>query len=424
MAPLQIFILKSILLEDLLQENYNYTVRRFTLAENDLSKFWGIDKEIVFLNHGSFGATPIPVLEKQREIQKLMEKEPVKFFMRDYESFYDNSIAALAALVGAGKNDLAFVPNATTAVNTALKAMPLSKGDEILVTNQEYNACRNALDEISKEKGVTVKEISLPFPVKSSEEIVEAIVNFVSTKTRALLLDHIVSQTALLLDVKTIVKEMKERNVETIVDGAHSVGMIPLNIEEIGCAFYTSNCHKWLCAPKGSAFLYAREDLQKMTRPLAISHGANSLRTDRSRFFLEFSWIGTDDPSPYFSIPFTIEFLNSLLPGGIATLMQKNRSLCLEARNLILNKLQIEKPCPDDMVGAMAAFPIKDADKEPAPPMFIDELQNELFYRFNIEIPVMHWPIFPKRLLRISCQAYNSIEDYRKLCGALEELGI
>jgi isopenicillin-N epimerase len=394
------------------------------LAENSLRKFWSLNKDVVFLNHGSFGATPIPVLEKQCEIQELMEREPVKFFMRDYESFYENSIAAIADLVKANKDRLVFVPNATTAVNTALKALPLSPGDEILVTNQEYNACRNALIDISKEKGVTVREVRLPFPVKSSEEIVEAIVNSVTSKTRALLIDHIVSQTALVLDVKTIVNEMKARNIETIVDGAHSVGMIPLDIENIGCAFYTSNCHKWLCAPKGSAFLYVREDFQKFTRPLVISHGANSFRTDRSRFFLEFSWMGTDDPSPFFSIPFVIDFLSSLLPGGISELMQRNRSLCLEARNLILNTLKIEKPCPDDMVGAMASFPIKDAAKEPPPPMFTDELQDDLFYKFNIEIPVMHWPAFPKRVLRISAQLYNSIEDYRKLCGALEELGI
>jgi len=385
---------------------------------------WRLDKEIVFLNHGSFGATPIPVMDKQREIQGLIEREPVKFFMRDYEGFYERAQEALAGVVGAERDDIVFVPNATTGVNTALRAVPLSPGDEILVTNQEYNACRNAVNEIAKERKAVVREVRLPFPVKSSEQVTETIVNSLTGRTRVFLIDHIVSQTALVVDIEDIVRELEDRDIETIVDGAHSVGMVPLNLEKLRPAFFTSNCHKWLCTPKGAAFLYARKDMQNLVRPLVISHGANTPRKDKSRFFHEFSWTGTDDPSAYFSIPSAVDFLSSLLPGGLPALMERNRSLCLEARKIIIGALGIEKPCPDEMVGSMASFPLPDAVSEPIAPLFMDELQDELFMRFRIEIPVMYWPKFPKRLLRISCQAYNSMDDYRKLCNALKEAGM
>jgi len=394
------------------------------LTRSKFKEFWTLDENITFLNHGSFGATPAPVLEKQAEIRAIMEKEPVKFFMRDYEEFYERAREALAGLTGTSSDNIVFVPNATTGVNTALRSLPLSPGDEILVTNQEYNACRNAANEIAKQRGAVIREIRLPFPVQSSEQITETILNSLSGRTKVLLLDHVVSQTALVLDVDPIVRELKDREIETIVDGAHSVGMVPLELDELKPAFFTSNCHKWLCAPKGAAFLYVREDMQERTRPLVISHGANTQRKDKSRFFHEFSWTGTDDPSAFFSIPASMEFMDSLMPGGIPALMERNRALCIEARDMILGTLGGGKPCPDEMVGSMASFPLKDAVNEPLPPLLIDELQDELFYKFNIEIPVMHWPKFPRRLLRISCQAYNSMEDYRKLCGALKEMGM
>lgn len=394
------------------------------MINRNFRNHWRLDKEIVFLNHGSFGATPIPVMDKQREIQGLIEREPVKFFMRDYEGFYERAQEALAGVVGAERDDIVFVPNATTGVNTALRAVPLSPGDEILVTNQEYNACRNAVNEIAKERKAVVREVRLPFPVRSSQQVTETIVNSLTGRTRVLLIDHIVSQTALVLDIEDIVRELEDRDIETIVDGAHSVGMVSLNLEKLRPAFFTSNCHKWLCTPKGAAFLYARKDMQKLIRPLVISHGANTQRKDKSRFFHEFSWTGTDDPSACFSIPSAIDFLSSLLPGGLPALMERNRSLCLEARNIIIGALGIEKPCPDEMVGSMASFPLPDAVSEPIAPLFMDELQDELFMRFRIEIPVMYWPKFPKRILRISCQAYNSMEDYRKLRDALKEVGM
>lgn len=387
-----------------------------------LRKLWQIDEEITFLNHGSFGATPVKILEKQTELRNLIEKEPVKFFVRDYEEYYEKARISLSNIIGAPSGNIVFVPNATTGVNTALRSIPIKKNEEIIVTTQEYNACRNALTFIADEKGVKVKEVFLPFPLKSSSEVVEKLVEAVTDKTRYLLIDHIVSQTALLLDIRTIVKEMKKRGVETIVDGAHSIGQVPININDITPAYFTSNCHKWLCAPKGSAFLYVRDDFQKFTKPLIISHGANSQRTDKSRFFLEFLWVGTDDPTQFFIIPYVIDFLNSLFKNGLNEIMERNRTLCLKARDLICETLEIEKPCPDNMVGSMASFPLRNAEYEPKPPLFIDSLQDALFYEYKIEIPIIYFPKFPKRLLRISTQIYNDFEDYIKLSNALKHL--
>lgn len=388
----------------------------------DYGRLWNLDKGITFLNHGSFGATPVEVLKKQVELRNIMEKEPVKFFLRDYEEYYENSRIALSKLVYAHQESIVFVPNATIGVNTALRSIPIKEGEEILVTNQEYNACRNALDSIAKEKRFLVKEMEIPFPIKSSDEVIEIIVDSISPKTRYLLIDHIVSATALTIDIKSVVKEMKERNVETIVDGAHSIGQVELNLNDIASAYFTSNCHKWLCAPKGSAFLYVREDFQKFTKPLVTSHGANTQRIDKSKFFLEFFWTGTNDPTPFFVIPFLIEYMNSLCEGGLNELMRRNRELCLKARNIICETLDIKKPCPDEMVSSMASFPIKDATIKPEPPYFIDSLQETLFFNYKIEIPVMYFPKYPKRIIRISSQIYNSIEDYIKLSEILKNL--
>ncbi len=385
-------------------------------------KLWLIDDEITFLNHGSFGATPKKILQKQAELRKIIEREPVKFFLRDYEEYYEKARSGLCSIVGVKEENIVFVPNATTGVNIALRSVPLKIGEEVIVTTQEYNACRNALNLISKERNFEIKEVDIPFPVKSSKEIIEKLLNAISKKTKFLLIDHIVSQTALVMDIKTIVREMKEKGVETIVDGAHTVGQIPVDIEEIAPAYFTSNCHKWLCAPKGSAFLYVREDFQKFTKPLVISHGANSQRRDKTRFFLEFLWTGTDDPTPFFVIPYAIDFLNSLFKGGLNEVMKRNRELCLKARNLICENLEIDKPSPDSMVGSMAAFPLKDSEVESKPPLFVDSLQDILFYKYKIEVPVIYFPKFPERLIRISSQVYNDFEDYKKLACALKEL--
>ncbi len=380
----------------------------------DWQRFWSLDPAVTFLNHGSFGACPKIVLAAQQRWREQLEREPVKFFVRDYEPLLDEARNQLANFVGAEPEELAFVPNATTGVNAVLRSLVFQPGDELLTTDHEYNACRNALDYVAERSGARIVIAPVPFPIESPQQIVEEVIERVSLNTRLALLDHVTSQTGLIFPIQQLVKQLAEFGVDVLVDGAHAPGMVPLNLREIGAAYYTGNCHKWLCAPKGAAFLYVRRDRLKGIRPLTISHGANSPRRDRSRFWLEFDWMGSDDPSAYLCVPLAIKFMASLLRGGWAELVARNHSLALTARKILLEKLNLPAPCPDDMLGSMASVPLPDGDAA--------ELHDLLFDKFNIEVPVIPWPAAPQRLIRISAQIYNKQEQYESLAKALGEV--
>ncbi|MGL5064412.1 MAG: aminotransferase class V-fold PLP-dependent enzyme [Microcoleus sp.] len=386
------------------------------------NEHWLLDREIIFLNHGSFGACPIPVLEAQTYFREQLEREPLRFFMREFEPLLDNARNELAAFVGAGADELAFVPNATTGINAILRSLSFSPGDELLTTDQEYNACRNVLDFVADRTGAKVIVASVPFPITSPEQVIEAVIKQVSPHTKLALLDHIVSQTGLIFPIEKLVKELANRGVDVLVDGAHAPGMLPLNLDEIGAAFYTGNCHKWLCAPKGAGFLYVRRDKQDAVRPTTISHGANSPRTDKSRFQLEFDWMGTGDPSPYLCVPVAINFMGSLLPGGWPELMARNHDLALAGRQILLDKLDLPVPCPEEMVGSMAVVPLPDEKSDVVARGGIVPLQDALWEVFKIEVPVIPWPDASQRMLRISAQFYNSLPQYEYLAKALVEL--
>src|SRR5437870_5697153 len=275
-----------------------------------LARFWTLDPAVTFLNHGSFGACPRPVLEAQQRLRERLERQPVQFLVRDLEALLDDARRALAG-----------------------------------------------------------------------------------------------------------------RGVDTLVDGAHAPGMLPLDLGALGAAYYAGNCHKWLCAPKGAGFLHVRRDRQGGVRPVVISHGANSPRTDRSRLLLEFDWTGSHDPTPYLCVPEALRFLGGLLPGGWPALMARNRALALEARGILCDALDAEAPAPEDMVGALAAVPLPDGAAAPLrSPLYADPLQDVLLERYGIEVPIVPWPAPPRRLVRVSCQAYNAREDYERLATALREL--
>jgi isopenicillin-N epimerase len=383
---------------------------------------WLLDPSVTYLNHGSFGATPKVVLEKQQEFQRRMEKEPVLFLVRELEPLMDAVRTDLGRLIGATLDDLAYVPNATAGVNAILRSLEFSRGDELLVTTHEYNACRNVLDYIASRSGARVKLVDIPFPIRSPEEAVEAVMRSVTSATRLLLIDHITSQTALIMPVARIVAELNARGIDTIIDGAHVAGQIPVDIRAIGCAYYTGNLHKWVCAPKGAAFLYIREDRREGIHPIIVSHGLNSTRTDRSRFHLEFDWPGTFDPTAFLGAGEALRFMPTLVPGGWAEIMRRNHELALRARDILCRALRIEPPAPDHMLGSMASVPIPDGKPDDKASPFGDPLQDELFDRFRIEVPVMPWPSPPKRLLRVSAQLYNSIDEYSKLAEALRRV--
>ncbi len=384
---------------------------------------WALDPEVVFLNHGSFGACPRAVLEEQDRIRLRMERQPVQFFVRDLEDLLDTARAELATFLHAPSTDIAWVPNATSGVNAVLRSLSLAPGDELLTTDHEYNACRNALEYVAGRAGARVVVARIPFPLADADQAVDAILDHASARTRLALVDHVTSQTGLVLPVAGIVAALAGRGIDTLVDGAHAPGMLDLRLADIGAAYYTGNCHKWLCAPKGAGFIYVHPDRQSEIRPVAISHGANSPRQDRSRFLQEFDWVGTDDPSPMLCVPAAIRFMGSLLPGGWPALRAQNRALTLDGRRELAEVLGIGLPRPDTMIGSLAALPLPDGAMEPPKSaMYADPLQDELLRRWRIEVPIIPWPDVPKRLIRISAQIYNGPTQYRLLAEALREL--
>lgn len=392
------------------------------------AEHWPFDPEILHLNHGSFGACPLPVLETQTRLRRRLERNAVGFFLREMEGLVDSARRELAAFVGASPETLVFVVNTTTGVNTVLRSFALHPGDEILASDHEYNACRNALEFAAERSGAHVVVAHLPFPIDSPDAAIEAIMGRVTSRTRLALLDHVTSPTALVLPAQQLVRELEARGIDTIIDGAHAPGMLPLNLQQIGAAYYTGNCHKWLCAPKGAAFLHVRRDKQPMIRPLVISHGANSPRTDRSRFWLEFDWTGTHDPSPYLSLPEAIRFMGSLLPGGWPSLRAHNHELALEGRRILCEALGMAPPCPEEMIGSMAALVLEaresSALKNITPGDRLpheDPLERLLFERHRIVVAVIPWQDPPLRFVRISAQIYNHPDQYRRLAEALKE---
>ncbi len=386
---------------------------------------WGLDPELVFLNHGSFGACPAPVRAAQDEFRRRLERSPVQFMVNELPVLLEETRADLAPFVGADPRDLVFVPNATTAVNSVVRSMELAAGDELIVTDHGYNACNNALAYAAERAGAQVVVARVPFPLRSADEVVDAILACVTPRTRLALLDHVTSPTGLVLPIERLVGELRERGVETLVDGAHAVGMLALDLDALGAGYYTSNAHKWLCAPKGAAFLHVRRDLQPTVRPAVISHGANATLTDRSRFQVEFDWCGTADPTAWLSIKAARAFMEALDPGGIAAVRARNRALVLAARDTLCAALGIDRPAPDDMIGSLASVPLPDgapiADGE-RPAFDADPLQRTLFERYRVEVPVHAWPAPPKRLLRVSAQVYNRTAEYEHLASALREL--
>ena len=392
-------------------------------APSSFASHWDLDPQVVFLNHGSFGACPRVVLQHQQELRARMEREPVLFLHRELESRLDPARHELARFVGCAADDLAFVANATTGVNTVLRSLQFAAGDELLATDHEYAACRNALDFVASRTGARVVTAPIPFPLQDPRQVVDSVLACVTDRTKLLLIDHVTSPTGLVLPVEPIVHALRERGIDTLVDGAHAPGMLALDLDRLGAAYYTGNCHKWLCTPKGSALLHVRRDRQDRIRPLSISHGASSTRTDRSRFRLEFDFSGTDDFTPFLCVPAALHFLGSLLPGGMQELQAHNRKLALVGRDLLCTALGTRPAAPPAMIGSLAAVELAPAQAPLASPQGLDPLQVQLFDEHRIEVPVVRWPHPPLRLVRISPQVYNSRAQYEYLARTLAATG-
>ncbi len=362
------------------------------------------------------------MLRHQADLRAEMEAEPVRFLSRELDDRLDVARPALADFVGADAAGLAFVTNATSGVNAVLRSLAFGAGDELLTTDHCYGACRNALEYVAERWGARVVVATVPFPLRSPSEAIDAVMAGVSARTRLVLLDHVTSPTGLVLPIEPMIAALAERGIDVAVDGAHAPGMLPLDLRALGAAYYSGNCHKWLCAPKGSAFLWVREDKRTGVRPLTISHGATAVRPERSRFHLEFDWTGTSDPTGWLTVPRAIEYMGALLPGGWPALMARNRALAIEARDLLCEAARTPAPCPDEMLGSLAAVALPDGPPGEMAWRRPDALQARLFDEWGIEVPVITWPRAPRRLVRISAQLYNHREQYARLAAALDKL--
>jgi isopenicillin-N epimerase len=387
---------------------------------NPLAGHWRLDPEVAYLNHGSFGACPTAVLAFQSRLREEMEAEAVTFLVRRLEDRLDEARARLAAFLGAQMEDVAFVPNATTGVACVLGSVDLRAGDVVLTTDHAYNACRNALDRVAAAAGATVRVAAIPFPLRDGQQVVDAIEAALTPDVRLALVDHVTSPTGLVLPLARILDVLHARGVDVLVDGAHAPGMVPLDLDALGTAWYTGNLHKWVCAPKGAAFLHVRLDKQDRIRPAVTSHGANATRSDRSRFLLEFDWTGTFDPTPWLSVPAALATMGAMLPGGWDEVRRRNRDLALRGRDVLCRTLGIEAPAPDDMIGSLAALPLPPAGPDERPlALGLLPTQERLFAEHGIEVPVFGWPRLPARVLRISAQLYNDVSQYERLALAL-----
>jgi isopenicillin-N epimerase len=378
----------------------------------DLRSFWCLDPQVQYLNHGSYGACPAPVLALQSSLRQELEREPVDFLGAQLPARLDQARATLAAFLGADPADLVFVTNATAGVNAVLRSLEFAPGDELLVTTHTYAACRKAVDYVAARRQARVVVAQLPFPLHSEQQIIDAVLACVSTRTRLALIDHVTSPTALVLPLQRLVRELEARDVDTLVDGAHAPGMVPVALTHLGAAYYTGNAHKWLCAPKGAAFLHVRRDRQAGLHPTVISHGY------RAGFHQEFDWTGTCDPTPWLCIPEALRCIGSLLPGGWPAVMAANRALALQARAVLMTSLQIDAPCPESMIGSIASLPLPPASPG-APAASLDSQGlHDWFRQRGIETWLHPHPM---AVLRLSAQLYNSIDQYRQLAQLLQQ---
>lgn len=385
----------------------------------DYSHLFAIEDGYTALNHGSFGSCPKEVMEHQFELIRHTEKLTTRFFMMEMKTLLQESLKDLAVFLGSPFEDMVFVRNATMGANAVLNSLPLQKNDEIVTTNLIYDSCNYLLHHLSKKKGIIIKTAEISFPDDNEDIITEKILNLITDKTKLIFIDHITSITSLIMPLSKIIPEAKRKGVEIFIDGAHAPGMLPIRIAEIGADYYTGNCHKWMCSPKGAGFLYINPEKQHKIEPAIISNYFNKGDTQAQKLFNSFYWLGTMDYSACCCVKKVIEHLEESVEGGWKHIMERNHQLVLRGRDIILDKLKLTEYTPEEMTGSMVSIKLNSQSEIDAKTT-LDVLYLKLLHNHKIE--AIFAPLLPKRerILRISAHIYNKEEDYEKLADALK----
>ena len=384
---------------------------------------WRFDPAITFLNHGCYGACPTDVMAVHQALRAELELESIRFLTRELPERLAAARERVGSFLHADPDGLAFVPNATTAINTVLASLPFEPGDELLTDDHEYNAILNAMQRAAARTGARVVVAPIPFPIAGPDEVVDALLAAATPRTRLLVVSHVTSPTALVFPIERLVREFAERGVDTLVDAAHAPGMVSVDVDGLAPAYWAGNGHKWLCGPKGTGFLWVRADRREAIHPLVVSHGANEPLAGRSRYRWEADWVGTTDPTGYLTLPAAIDWL-ARRPGGWAGIMATNHDLVLDGRDRVLPALGVAAPAPDDMLGSMAAMPVPDIVTDAAAADF-----DRYLFDAGIEASVATWPVRAARaraedpprsvLLRVSAAPYNEPADFDRLASVV-----
>lgn len=367
----------------------------------EIKELWPLEADMIFLNHGSYGACPIPVLDAQDHWRRTLESQPCQFMNAVAPGAIREAAAALAGFIGARPEDTAFVENTTAGINAVLRSFPFAEGDEVVISDHIYNATRNTLRFVTEPAGATIAVAEVGLPVENEDQIFDAVMSAVTERTRLIVIDHIASITAVVFPVARIVAAAHERGIPVLVDGAHGPGMVDLDMSELGADWYVGNCHKWLCAPKGAAFVWAPEHRQVGLHPTVISHDLGK------GFTFEFDKIGTRDASAWLAVPAAIAFHEDL--GG-----RKMRARChaiavAEARALA-TRWSTQVGAADALFGTMATVRVPDRGQVPDRDT-AERLKAWLWAQHRAEIHIM--PFADALWARLSVAAYTTEEDCR-----------
>ncbi|RUS72039.1 hypothetical protein EGW08_020203 [Elysia chlorotica] len=376
------------------------------------STFFLLEESCCFLNHGAFGASLKPALETARKWQLYTEEQPLRFYDRELMPLLVHVCRRMAAFVSCSPTDLVLVNNATFGVNSVLNSFPWSAGDVILTFNITYGAVKKLVKHICLKTGAINREVELKFPVQGRKEIVDVLrTHLDACDIKLVVIDHIPSNAPVVLPVREMVQLCRQRQVRVLVDGAHALGALPLDLTDLDPDYYVSNCHKWLCSPKGAAILYVRPDVQAEVRPAVISHGLGS------GFSSEFVWAGLHDYSPLLALHTVLDFWEALTPSAIRKYIQQ---LLKDATDLLIKCWGTRLPAPLDMFGPMALVELPESIHQ----MFntidysaAETVQNALYHDFNIEVPIKS--LQGRLYVRISAHIHNQLDEYEKLGGAV-----